>query len=105
MLIMHDEGFKEKDVDLEVAFPIGRDVASKGEFKCLELPGYEQAATTIHKGAYDSVGSAYNALGKWIEANGYQITGPCREIYYTDPRSGTPPDEYITGIQFPVAKN
>jgi effector-binding domain-containing protein len=104
MLIIYDEGFKEKDVDLEVAFPIAKDVPSKGEFKCKELPGYEQMATTIHKGAYDSVGSAYNALGKWIETNGYQIIGPCREIYFTDPRSGTPPNEYVTEIQFPVSK-
>ena len=104
MLLMYDEGFKEKDVDLEVAFPIAKDVSSKGEFKCRELPGYEQMATTIHKGTYDSVGSAYTALGKWIETNGYQIIGPCREIYFTDPRSGTPPNEYVTEIQFPVTK-
>jgi effector-binding domain-containing protein len=104
MLIIHDDGFKEKDVDLEAAFPIAREVLSKSEFKCLELPDYEQAATTIHKGSYDSVGGAYSALGKWIETNGYQITGPCREIYYTDPRGGTPPNEYITEIQFPVVK-
>ena len=104
MLIIYDEGFKEKDVDLEVAFPIAKDVPSKGEFKCRELPGYEQMAATIHKGAYDSVGGAYTALGKWIETNGYQIIGPCREIYFTDPRSGTPPNEYVTEIQFPVSK-
>ena len=104
MLMMYDEGFKEKDVDLEVAFPIAKDVPSKGEFKCYELPGYEQMAATIHKGTYDSIGSAYIALGKWIETNGYQIIGPCREIYFTDPRSGTLPSEYVTEIQFPVAK-
>ena len=104
MLLMYDEGFKEKDVDLEVAFPVAKDVPSKGEFKCQELPGYEQMVTTIHKGTYDSVGSAYTSLGKWIETNGYQIIGPCREIYFTDPRSGTPPNEYVTEIQFPVAK-
>jgi effector-binding domain-containing protein len=104
MLIIYDEGFKEKDVDVEVAFPIAKDVPSKGEFKCKELPGYEQMATTIHKGSYDTVGGAYGALMKWVEANGYQIIGPCREIYFTDPSSGTPPSEYVTEIQFPVTK-
>ena len=104
ILIIYDEGFKEKDVDIEVAFPIVKDVPSKGEFKCKELPGYDQMAATIHKGTYDSVGGAYIAMGKWIETNGYQIIGPCREIYFTDPRSGTPPNEYVTEIQFPVGK-
>ena len=104
LAIYYDEGYKEKDVDAEVAFPIAKDVPSKGEFKCKELPGYDQMATTIHKGAYNTIGTAYTALGKWIEANGYQISGPCREIYFTDPRSGTPPNEYITEVQFPVAK-
>ena len=104
MLIIYDEEFKEKDVDVEVAFPVAKDVPSKGEFKCKELLGYDQMATTIHKGSYETVGDAYSALMKWIEANGYQIIGPSREIYFTDPRSGTPPSEYVTEIQFPVAK-
>ncbi len=104
MSIIYDEGFKEKDVDVEVAFPIAKDVPSKGEFKCKELPGCDQMATTIHKGKYETVGGAYSALGKWIEANGYQIIGPCREIYFTDPSSGTPPSEYVTEIQLPVGK-
>jgi effector-binding domain-containing protein len=104
MLIIYDEGYKEKDVDVEVAFPVARDVPSKGDFKCREVSGYDQMATTIHKGSYETVGCAYSALGKWIGTNGYQIIGPCREIYFTDPSSGTPPNEYVTEIQFPVAK-
>jgi len=103
LAIYYDEGFKEKDVDVEVAFPIARDVPSKGEFKCKELHGYDQMATTIHKGAYNTIGTAYTTLGKWIEANGYQIGGPLREIYMTAP-SKTKPSEYVTEVQFPVTK-
>ena len=103
LAIYYDEGFKEKDVDVEVAFPIAGDVPSKGEFKCKELPGYDQMATTIHKGSYESISGAYNAIGKWIETNGYQIIGPLREIYMTDP-SKTKPSEYVTEVQFPVIK-
>jgi effector-binding domain-containing protein len=104
MAIYYDEGFKEKDADVELIFPISREVPSKGEIIYKELPGHERMATTIHKGAYNAVGSAYTALGKWIETNGYQTTGPCREIYYTDPRSGTPVNEYVTEVQLPVSK-
>jgi effector-binding domain-containing protein len=85
-------------------FPITREVSAKGQIKYKELTGYEKIATTIHKGAYDAVGSAYTALGKWIETNGYQTIGSCREIYYSDPRSGTPMNEYVTEVQLPVTK-
>jgi effector-binding domain-containing protein len=104
LFICHDEEFKDKDVDIEVAFPIGKDVPSKGDFKCHELPGYNQMATTVHKGSYDTIPPAYTALMRWVEANGYQIIGPSREVYFTDPSSNTPPSEYVTEVQFPVAK-
>lgn len=104
ILVIHDEEFKEKDVDLEVAFPIAADVPSEGELKCKELSGYDQVATTIHKGSYETVGGAYTALMKWIESGGYQIIDSSREVYFTDPGSGVPPNEYVTEIQIPVTK-
>lgn len=103
--IIHDEEFKEKDVDVEVAFPVAVNVPAKGEFKCYDLSGYDHVATTIHKGSYDTIPSAYNALMRWIEANGYQVAGPSREIYFTDPSTGVPPSEYVTEVQFPVEKS
>ncbi len=102
--IIYDEEFKETDVDVEVAVPVASIVPAKGEFKSYELPGYNQMATTIHKGSYDTVSAAYAALMKWIEANGYQVAGPSREIYFTDPHSGVAPNEYVTEVQFPVVK-
>ena len=58
----------------------------------------------MYKGSYDGVSAAYTALMRWIEANGYQVAGPSREIYFTDPNSGVPPSEYVTEVQFPVRK-
>lgn len=102
--IFHDEEFKESNVDMELAFPVAADVPSKDGIKCRELPGC-QMATAIHKGSYDTVSAGYTALMKWIEANGYEIAGPSREVYFTDPNSGVPPSEYVTEIQFPVKKS
>jgi effector-binding domain-containing protein len=104
LAIYYDEGFKDKDADVELLFPIAKAVASGSDIKYKELPECERMASTIHKGRYDSVGEAYTALGKWIETNGYQTVGPCREIYFTDPRSGTPVDQYVTEVQLPIAK-
>ena len=104
LAIFYGEGPKEKDFDMEAALPVSQDVPSKGEFQCKELPGYDQMVTTIHKGGINSGGPAYAALGKWIETNGYQIIGHDREIYFVDPHITTPPIEFITEIQIPVAK-
>jgi len=60
-------------------------------------------ASTMHKGAYENIEPTYRALGEWIAAEGYQMSGPPMEIYYSDPNE-VPPEEYLTEIRFPVAK-
>jgi effector-binding domain-containing protein len=101
--IYHDKEFKESDVDVEIALPVAVAVKESGEFKCYDLPGGEMAMVT-HKGPWETVTAAYQALMRWIEANGYEPAGPNREIYFTDPNAGVPPSEYVTEIQFPVGK-
>ncbi|NIV01263.1 MAG: hypothetical protein GWN55_08085 [Phycisphaerae bacterium] len=48
----------------------------------------------------DGLTPAYNALGKWIEANGYKIAGPPRELFHGSPQQG----DLTAEIQFPVEK-
>ena len=84
--------------------PVANNVSVSGEFQMKELKGYKEVATVVHKGNYENIPTAYNALMKWIEKNGYQIIDCNREIYLTDPKSGIPTSEYITEIQFPVTK-
>lgn len=69
-----------------------------------EFPGYDQVATLVYKGAFEGISAPYNALGKWTEANGYHIAGEAREVYMSDPAK-TMPEDYVTEIQMPVAKN
>jgi effector-binding domain-containing protein len=104
MFICYDGEFKERDVDVEAAVPIGKKISGSDRVKVYELPGIEQAACTVYKGSYENIGEAYNALMAWIESNGYQITGPDRELYFTDPSKVKDPAENVTEIQFPVKK-
>jgi effector-binding domain-containing protein len=60
-------------------------------------------ASTMHKGPYESVEPAYNALFAWIAGNGYRPSGPPSETYYSDPAT-TLPEEYLTEIQVPVER-
>lgn len=50
----------------------------------------------------DAGARGYNILGTWIEANGYQIVGPGRELFLeiSWPHEGN----NIMEIQFPVDK-
>ena len=103
MMICHDSEYKERDCDIEAIVPISKNISGSDRVKVYELPAIE-AACIIHKGPYETISEAYNAIMPWIESNGYQIAGPDRELYFTDPRKVKNPSENITEIQFPVTK-
>jgi predicted transcriptional regulator YdeE/DNA-binding transcriptional MerR regulator len=67
------------------------------------LRGAATMACTIHRGPFDMLSEAYNALTLWMQANGYRITAPNREIYLQGAGPGVDPADYVTEIQFPVA--
>ena len=98
--IYYDEEYREQNVDVEVAVPVAAGDRVKGR----ELPAVEGMACTVHQGPYDTVSEAYNRLMAWIEANGYRIIEPCREVYIQGPESGGDAATYVTEIQFPVEK-
>jgi len=102
--IYHDEEFRERDVDVEVAAPVAGAVPAGDRVKPRELPAVEEMACLVHQGSYESIGEAYNRLMAWIKANGYRITGACREVYVRGPESGDDPSTYVTEVQIPVEK-
>jgi effector-binding domain-containing protein len=104
MLILHDGEFKESNVDVEAAVPISKKISGSDRVKVYDLPAVEQIASVVYKGAYEDISEAYVALMTWIENNGYQIDGPNREIYLTDPNKVKNPGENVTEVQFPVKK-
>jgi AraC family transcriptional regulator len=96
----------ESDAMWEAWAPIAGDVPEAGPdgggLGVKHVPA-QLVASTMHKGPYESMPSAYRELGEWIAAAGYGINGPPMELYLSDPNN-VPPEEYITEIQFPVAK-
>ncbi len=102
--IWHDEGYQEKDVDAEAVVFLKERLPEKGRMKVYELPA-ATIASVVHNGAYNTFDRAYNAVMKWIEANGYHIVGPTRELYlYCKQPVRQDDDSYVTEIQFPVEK-
>jgi DNA-binding transcriptional MerR regulator len=118
LTLYHDTEFKESDVDLETATPIGANLPEEGQIQVYQLPGVDRMACLTHQGSYDTLSESYGTLMSWIAGNGYHIVGPNREIYlkcpnndYEDPAvfgdfSGTTddPNQFLTEIQFPVEK-
>lgn len=104
-VIWHDEGYKESDVDGEACEIIAESVEGNGRIKVYELPAIDAMACVIHHGSYSTLHQGYGALMEWIEANGYKITGPGREVYIETKGDGSQTDEScVTEIQFPVRK-
>jgi DNA-binding transcriptional MerR regulator len=87
--------------DAEAAVPIDRRLPGTDRVKVYEIPE-TQVASVVHQGDFADFTQGHAALLQWIEANGYRIAGPFREIYIQhDQRNLT---ESTTEIQFPVEK-
>lgn len=104
-MVWHDPGYKESDVDGEGYIPIAGSLQGNERVKIYELPAVETMAAVIHHGSYSRFQEAYTAILSWIEANGYTVAGPNREIYLQSKGDGNQNDETcVSEIQFPVVK-
>ena len=101
--IYHDPGYVEHNPDTEACFPVDAAPLTEGRFKVYDLPGGD-FVSIIHKGPFNTLNLAVNALLKWIEQNGYRIIGPNREIYLYTGQGPVRQDDptYVTENQFPV---
>ncbi len=104
MAIYYDEGYRERHIDVEAAVPLSKHIPDGERVKVRELPAVEEMACIVHKGSYDNFSEPYSRLLTWIEANGYRISGPNREVYIKGPGLLTKPEKYVTELQIPVAK-
>jgi DNA-binding transcriptional MerR regulator len=107
-LVLHPEDKEEYALrSAEIVVPIqDRDVPalltrSEGRLTRCELPEVPHMASTFHHGPLSLVMPAYQAIGTWMEHNGYTIVGPRRKICL---RRGEHLDDALTEIQFPVEK-
>lgn len=102
--VYYDEEFHEEETDVEIAVPVAGSVPESDRVKERQLPAVEEMACLVHQGGYETIGGTYGQLMKWIEANGYRLAGPTREVYLQGPESGDDTSTYVTEIQIPVEK-
>lgn len=102
--IWHDDEYKTSDIDGEAVVYLKQPIPEGERVKVYQLPAATMASV-VHKGAYNTLNRAYDAIGHWIEANNYKIAGPNREVYlYCTQPVRQDDDSYVTEIQFPVEK-
>jgi effector-binding domain-containing protein len=102
MSIYYDQEFREDAVDVEAAVAVAGAVPGGNRVKGGELPAVDEMACIIHAGTFDHLRATYDQLLGWIEANGYRLAGPIREVYME--WNEEDPAQNVTEIQLPVKK-
>jgi DNA-binding transcriptional MerR regulator len=105
MAVYHDEGYKEHDVDAEAVALLSAPVPATDRIHVYELPACT-VASAVHSGAFTRIGEAYNAVLRWVEANGYRVVGGAgREVYLHTNYPFRPDDEgNVTEVQMEIAR-
>lgn len=109
LAVFHDDGYDDQQIDVEVGFPVEHawhssiPLTAGREMRPAELPPVEMMATTVHRGFWATLSQGYVHLGRWIEANGYEMTGAGREIFHHIDWNGGQ-ETTVTELQFPVKR-
>jgi effector-binding domain-containing protein len=107
--IYHHMGFLDRDMEIEVAAPVAAEARIDIPLPAGEriisrvLPAVEVMACLTQQLTDDTIVQAYNAMGTWIQSNGYRIAGPSREICRPLDR-GDETGAFLIEIQFPVER-
>jgi effector-binding domain-containing protein len=89
------------DVVVHLGFDIGdQSFKDDNDVRVVVLPAVE-VASAIHRGSLVDITDTFEAVVRWIEANGYQIADRSRELYLEwDPED---PARSVTELQVPIA--
>lgn len=75
--------------DVEAGFPATGRVTQSGRVEPSELPG-GQAARVMHRGGYEEIAGAYQALAEWVRQHGFVATAAPWETYLDGPEVAQP---------------
>lgn len=102
-----DSEMLDIDIGFSLTRPLNTSVRIAGDIvlRASELPAVETMATIARRpGTSAQSHASLSAVGRWIEANSYEVAGPCREVFL-EPIAGPPGFEgALVEIQVPVRK-
>jgi effector-binding domain-containing protein len=89
-------------VIVHLGFDIGnQSLDGNEEVHVVDLPAVT-VASAIHRGPMVDFGDTFEAVVRWIEANGYQIADRSRELYLES--NADDPSRLVTELQLPVGR-
>jgi DNA-binding transcriptional MerR regulator len=102
----NDQG--AETLDLDIGFSLTRPsnaslrIAGDLVLSAGELPAVQTMATIVRPGTNAESHTSFGAVGSWIEANRYEVDGPCREVFLEPITGPTGFEGALVEIQFPV---
>ena len=102
-VVYHGEINHDSDGPAEVCIPVDPAAAKNLGTPTREEPAHREAYLRITKAqvAFPQILSAYDAVSRWVAANGHVASLPPREVYFTDWEAAGPDDE-ACDIAFPI---
>ena len=97
-----DKCFKENNITFEYCEAVCTAGQESDSVKFKVINAVPRAACVMHKGAYDGLPLAYNALFKWIDDNGFVPADGPRESEIDGVWNKKSPDDWLTEIQVPL---
>jgi DNA-binding transcriptional MerR regulator len=101
LTLWHSPSDVYENEDVEAIVPIDRPLKGTDRVKVYELPS-TQVAAVVHQGNFEDFTQGHAAILEWIDANGYRIVGPYREIYIKHDKGDL--SNSTTEVQFAVEK-
>lgn len=101
LAVFYDEGFKEKDPDVEIM------VAVEGKYEDIDNIKFKsfgpmKVVSITYTGAYDHIAEMSTEIAKWISENNCEIVGPTFTIYHVGYAHNVSPDKFVTEVCYPI---
>lgn len=103
MSIYHDKEYTESNVDVEVQSEIIGNYPDTTDVKFFDTAEFTMASITFN-GSYDQMPEVNQAIGLWIEVNGYELSGPMINIPHVSPAQEQNPEKWVTEAGYVVKK-
>ena len=107
IVVAHNDPDVEK-LDLDIGFSLTRPsnaslrIAGDLMLGAGELPAVPTMATIVRPGTNVESHESFGAIGSWIEANRYEVDGPCREVFLELVTGPSGFEGALVEIQFPI---
>jgi effector-binding domain-containing protein len=100
MMLSHDEEYKEKDADIEIAFPITGEVSINEPSSIVKTLPKCWVISGIHQGSYHNIDKIYAQIFEYLERQNLTLVTPIRELYLSGLEE-VPERELLIEIQCP----